>query len=850
MKMGAGPRGMTPERWRQIRDLLDSLLQLTPPERSAFLDRNCSGDPSLREELERFLTAERELPPSFPGAVLVAPPFVSSDGGSVLAAGTRLGPYALETLLGAGGMGQVYRARDTRLDRTVAIKVIPPSLSSDPVRRQRFQREARAIALLQHPNICTLYDVGFQDGTDYLVMEYLNGETLASRLLRGALPLDETLRYGIEIADALGAAHRRGIVHCDLKPGNIFLTTHGASKVLDFGLAKLDALHFADTPTERTGWSEWQMSPGRPAGTIPYMSPEQARGEKVDRRSDLFSFGTVLHEMATGSLAFSGETSGFVFDAVPNRTPVLACEAAPPVPVRLRQIVERALEKDPSRRYASASLVSLELRRLKQDMELQKVASEWGSNKPTLPQFLDSIVVLPFDNTGGEPALEYLGEGIAEAIINNLSNLRKLRVVPRTTAFRYKKMGTDPALVGRHLGARVVLTGRVIQRAGHIVVSAELIDSAQNAQLWGKTYNRDPSDVFRIEQAVAREIVRKLRLRLSNAENQLLTKQHTDNPEAYNLCLQAWYYSNKWTQEGLLKGIEFASRAIEHDPAYAAPYAMLAYVYSMLGYFGIFQQETLRRAKAAALKALEIDETLAAAHFSLGLVRLLYEWDWPGAEAEILYGIDKAPGHPLGHLAYGVWLGAATRVEESQAQLELALSLDPLSSVVAHFLAVCFYWTRQYDRALKQLRAMLDLDPSLLGGQRLLALVLARLGHDDDAHAQAQRCLHLSGSDYQSLVHLGIVEAITGRSHEARRIAEELQGERWGQAWIYGALGDREQALRYLEEAYRQHACALLFHVSAPEFESLHGDPRFDDLVRRIGLPPRSTMRAAEEGCD
>jgi TolB-like protein/DNA-binding winged helix-turn-helix (wHTH) protein/Flp pilus assembly protein TadD len=474
-------------------------------------------------------------------------------------------------------------------------------------------------------------------------------------------------------------------------------------------------------------------------------------------------------------------------------------------------------------------------------------------DKMVLPpfEFDDSIAVLPFENGGRDPEIEYLSDGITETVINNLSRLEKLRVVARSTVFRFKGKMTDPAKIGRELRARLVLTGHIIQRGRTLIIGTELIDTARESQLWGGKFKRRLSDALEIPEEIAGEVSKRLRLRLSSEENARLAWRPTENREAYHLFLKAMYHANKWTPDGLRKGIEFARQAIDTDPAYASPYVALAYVYFLLGFFGVLAPtDAFPKAGAAALKASEIDETDSGAHIHLGLVRLFYDWDWLGAEAEIQRGLTLAPNDSRSRFAYGVWLVVMGRLEEAIAELERALDLDPLSSPISSQLAAGYYYSGRYDRALEQIRKTVELDPSFIAAQSLLAELLASIGRYDDAIALAQECSSLPGAELRARSTLGLVYAITGREEEARKIAVELESQAKpgnlssGLPYIYAALGDRDRALHWLEQAYQQRVSNLVFIKQAPPFESLHGDPRFEDLLRRIGIPGGSGARS------
>jgi serine/threonine protein kinase/tetratricopeptide (TPR) repeat protein len=766
--------------------------------------------------------------------------------------GRTVSHYRVLERLGAGGMGVVYKAIDVRLGRSVALKFLPEDLARYPHALMRFEREAQAASALNHPNICTIYDIGEDRGEAFIVMELLEGQTLKERIAYGRPKPGDLLELAIQITGALEAAHRRGIVHRDIKPANIFITDGGEAKVLDFGLAKLQGHELAnrgsedrlenakgscmpsDVTTTAAIHPGCLTDPWAVIGTAAYMSPEQARGEPLDARTDIFSWGAVLYEVSTGQRAFSGET--VTIDALTTRSYVPPSHVNPQLTSEFDAVIARCLEMNRTRRYADAAALLADLQRLRRIPNVSIISRA--------AEIEDSIAVFPFESATDEHK-EYLTDGITDGIINRLARLRRLRVVPRTTMFRYRDRAADPIQAGRELRARTVLTGRVAERGDQFIVDAELVDTAREAQLWGAEYRRPLSDVLTVQEEIAGEVAKQLRFRLSDEENAHLVGRPTRNREAYHLLVKGWYYANKWSPEGLRKGLDYTRQAIEADPAFAEPYAVLAYVYSMLGHFGTLPAaDAFPKAKAAALRAVAIDETAAGVHFSLGLIHLLYDWDWCGAEAEIQRGLELAPNDAAGHFAYGEWFMAMGRFEEAVAELERALDLDPLSSPISANLAAAYSFVGQHDRAIKNIRSTIELDPSLIAAHSLYAVLLSRAGHFDEAVVQAERCLRIPNSGLWGKSALGIVYATGGRTEEARRIAAELEAEpplcslSSGLGRLYAALGDRVQALKWLEEAYQARFSNLAFVCQTPELQSLRGDPRFADLLHRMGLPP------------
>src|SRR5262249_22446872 len=535
-------------------------LEVAPEQRPAFLDQACLRDDSLRHEVESLLASADTVGSDF---------LPSSTLHLTLAKGTVLGDYEVQSLIGTGGMGEVYRARDCRLDRDVAIKVLPIYLSSNRDRLWRFEQEARVAAALNHPNILAVFQMGTYEGASYLVTELLDGLTVREHLRCGPLPVPKAIDYALQIANGLAAAHKKGIVHRDLKPENLFVTKDGCVKILDFGLAKLMQSK-ADFISARR--SDQRTEAGMVMGTAGYMAPEQARGEDADYRADIFAFGAILYEMLTGKRAFEGPTAADTMGAILRDESPAFPRTVPAPPPGLQRIMQRCLEKDQEQRFHSASDLAFALQSLSDGNGSEKQIASSAS------EFLDSIAVLPFENAGGEPETEYLSDGITTSIINMLSQLHKLRVVPRTTVFRYKGKVSDVAKVGRRLRVRVALTGQVTQRGNGLIVNAELIDTIHDSQLWGANYYRTLEEILPVQTEIAGAVTDRLRLQLNDEERKQLAKRPTHSREAYCLYLKAIYWANKWTPEGFQKGIEYCRQASEADPAYADAYVALGYL--------------------------------------------------------------------------------------------------------------------------------------------------------------------------------------------------------------------------------------------------------------------------------
>jgi len=940
------PEQTQPELWERVERLYHEALERAQPERAAFLAEACAGDEMLRREVESLLRFDHRAEHFIEESALEVAAQAQAEAGEESLIGKTLGHYRILSLLGEGGMSEVYLALDTRLERKVALKLLPRQFTRDVDRLRRFIQEAKAASALNHPNIITIHEIGESESVHFVATEYIAGRTLRQLMTGAPLELSRTLDVTTQIANALAVAHADGIVHRDVKPENVMVRPDGYLKVLDFGIAKLVAgsgelgvgngevegsktrklLSTSTTPHSPlpTPHSTFSTAPGIVLGTAQYMSPEQARGLDVDERADIFSLGVLLYEMIAGRRPFEGATRTEIILAVIEREPPPLDDG---VPAALREIIGRALRKDRAERYQSVNELITDLQKLKRGLptsghlpmayqpktwneatlitssapldtrtqavglrtveekvstrsgiragfgRLARVLKQRALKQRALKQrawillsllalgvagglayfysrppqtAIDSLAVLPFVNTSPgantDSNAEYLADGLTDGLINSLAQLPHINVSARGLVYRFKKEQSDPLAIARRLGVRAVLTGRIAQRGDALSISAELMDARDGSHLWGAQYERRLSDLIVVQEEITERITMGLRLKLTDAQSKQLGKRYTENTEAYQLYLRGRYFFLQFTPEGIRKGLEHFQQAILLDPNYAPPYAGIGYAYAVASSQYEQPGEAMRKARQASLRALELDEALPEAHFAMALVKWWADWDWPAAEAEFKRAIELNPINGTMHAVYSDFLSTQERGAEALAHAQRAQELDPLSVYVSNTLGKVYYNTRQYDRALAAYRRTLEMYPDSTRAQRGVARALLQQGQFAEAIDVFRRIVARESHPYY-IAELGRAYAVDGRRGEALRILAQLKQMAQKRyvppvyvAKVFAALGETDQALSCLNQAFQERSDQLTELRVEPAFDQLRADPRFVDLLRRVGL--------------
>ncbi len=755
----------------------------------------------------------------------------------------RLSRYQLVEKIGEGGMGEVWQAIDPRLGRQVAVKILAEKLARDPTRVARFEREARAVAALNHPNIVTIYSVGEDRGRRFITMELVTGRPLSRSIPSGGLPLKRCFEIAIQLTEAVAAAHARGITHRDLKPGNVMLSEDGRVKVLDFGLAKSGP----ESGSGREPSTDSLSTDGQVLGTLPYMSPEQLQGRPVDSRTDIFSLAAILYEMATGEAPFQGRTSADLIAAILRDQPPPVDDWVPSLPRQLGRILRHGLQKDPERRFQTV----LDLRNELQDLEAELAATKdlpvrGESGNGVFRAEAGSVAVLPLDNLSGDPEQEYFADGMTDALIADLAKIGGLKVISRTSAMQYKGARKPLREIAAALGVGAVVEGSVLRSGRRVRITAQLINAATDRHLWAETYERDLGDILDLQGEVARAIAGKILVKLTPRERSRLGGAGPVNPQAHEAYLRGRYFWHQRTPESVRKGLECFRRAVTADPSYARAWAGIADSYIVDGgrYLSVPPDVAYSRAREAADKAVELDDELAEAHTSLAAVLTDYDWDWSGADREYRRALELNPSYVTAHSWYAEQLSRMGRHEEAIREAETARELDPLALAANMIVAWIQFFGRRYEKAVEEARKTLELDPDYATAHRILGWAYEETGGLEQAIAAHLKASELSQGAPSFRGQLGRAYALAGRHQEAREILDELMetAERtpvssFDVCLLHLALGDADRAIEWLNRAFDEHSDHLPYLKVNPRIDALRSDPRFQALIGRMGFP-------------